>query len=397
MRYNCDYLIIGAGIIGLSLAKAIKEKYPQKDVIVIEKEQDVAKHSSGRNSGVLHAGFYYSAQTLKAKLTKNGNLSLKNYVKQYGLKLNESKKVVVAKDKDELQTIFELEKRAKNNDVEAYVIDEKELYEIEPNAKTYQKALYSPTTATIDPKEVCNSLKDMLMKKGVKFLFNEAYKYKKDNIIQTSSHQIDAAFIINSAGLYADKIAKDFGFGKNYTIIPCKGIDLKYTNSDKPVKTNIYPTPNIKNPFLGVHYTITVDNEIKIGPTAIAAFWRENYKGFYRFNLFEMLDILGWESVLFLSNDFGFRDLAFEEFKKYDKNYLRDLASQMVKNIQKERFDKWSVPGIRAQLLDKRDHSLVEDFVVEGDKKSLHILNAVSPAFTASFAFSEYIMEKYAI
>ena len=153
--------------------------------------------------------------------------------------------------------------------------------------------------------------------------------------------------------------------------------------------------PNLKNPFLGVHYTVTVDNVIKIGPTAIPAFWRENYQGLKNFKTDEFMDILKYEIKLFLTNAFGFRDLFFEEIKKYFKPYFINLATKMVYKINKNGFNKWSKPGIRAQLLDTKTLELVQDFVVEGDQDSVHILNAVSPAFTCSIPFSRWVVEHY--
>ena len=158
---------------------------------------------------------------------------------------------------------------------------------------------------------------------------------------------------------------------------------------------NIYPVPNLNNPFLGVHYTKTVDGDIKIGPTAIPAFWRENYEAAAGFNLSELSEVLFFESQLFFKNAFGFRQLAFEESRKYNKNYFVSLAQAMVQDIDPAGFTQWTKPGIRAQLLNKETLSLVQDFVVEGDDKSVHVLNAVSPAFTCSFVFSKYVVDQY--
>ncbi len=395
--YYYDYLIIGAGIVGLSIAREIKEKNPEAEIAVIDKEPDVAYHSSGRNSGVLHAGFYYNTESLKALFTKEGNAALQQYCKKNKLKINPCGKVVVTSHENELESLYELERRGKANGVDIKLIDEKELREIEPNATTIQKALYSPSTATVDPVEVCRFIRKELKNKGVSFYFSECYitRHKNNEILTGSGKVFAADMIINAAGLYADKIAKDFGFSSNYTIIPFKGLYLKYTGVDMPVKTNIYPVPNLKNPFLGVHYTITVDNIIKIGPTSVPAFWRENYKGLHNINLKEFMNIIGWEGRLFMKNAFGFRDLAKEEIKKYNKSYFVNLATKMVDKINTKKFNEWSRPGIRAQLLEKNTFELVQDFVIEGDKQSVHVLNAVSPAFTSSFPFARWIVENY--
>lgn len=383
-----DYLIIGAGVIGLAIARELKFKKPEAKILIIEKESDVGFHSSGRNSGVLHAGFYYTSSSLKAKFTRDGNRELTKYCLDNNLAINRCQKVVVAKDKDELKTLHELYNRGIQNGVEVELIEQEKLDKLFKNIKTYKKALLSPTTATVDPKEILIHLKQELLNSGVDIQFNTPY---------ASKHKDMSKMLINCAGLYADKIAKEFGFSQDYKILPFKGIYLKYTQSDSFIDTNIYPVPNLKNPFLGVHYTITVDGHIKIGPTAIPAFWRENYKGFTNFKLSELADILATEAKLFMQNSFGFRDLAIEEMKKYNKKYFVSLAESMVKELDSSGFNSWSKPGIRAQLLNTKTNELLQDFVVEGDSKSVHILNAVSPAFTSSFPFAKWVVASFVI
>ena len=375
-----DYLIVGAGIIGMTIAHELKKRNSNITIAIIDKEDVVAKHASGRNSGVLHSGFYYSADSLKAKFTVDGNQKMKQFCKTYGIFVNDTKKVVVAKDEKELKGIYELQKRAEVNGVETYVINEDELKKIDSNIKTYQKALYSPNTASVDPKEVCFKLKEILEKDGVDFYFNTPF----------DSCKLEYSYLINSAGAYADKIAKKFGLAKEYTMLPFKGIYLKYLDNKTDIKTNIYPVPNLANPFLGVHYTITVDGSIKIGPTAIPAFWRENYKGVDNFNFYEMIEILYYASKLFLLNSFNFRNLAFSEMKNYNSKIFIQKAKDMVYRIGNN--FKPIPAGIRAQLLDTTTNELIQDFVVKHANNSTHILNAVSPAFTCSFAFAEYVV-----
>jgi (S)-2-hydroxyglutarate dehydrogenase len=389
-----DYLIIGAGIMGLTVGYELKKKYPKKTIAIIEKEEDVAKHASGRNSGVLHAGFYYTSDSLKAKFTVDGNRLMKEFCKENGIFVNNCEKVVVAVDEGELESLYELERRGKRNGVDIKLIDEEELYKIEPNAKTYKKALYSPTTASVDPVEVCQKLKEILTLERVDFYFNTKYIGRNKDYITTSKFKVKAGFVINAAGLYADVVAKDHGFSKQRIIIPFKGIYVKYKGKDVPFKTNIYPVPNLLNPFLGVHYTVTAHNHIKIGPTSIPAFWRENYKGFSNFKLNEFIQILYYEAKLFITNSFNFRNLAINEIKKYNRKHFVGLADRLSQNVDTGLFTEWLSPGIRAQLLDKKTLKLEMDFIVEGDNKSLHILNAVSPAFTCSFSFARYLVDE---
>jgi L-2-hydroxyglutarate oxidase len=397
MAQQADYLIIGAGIIGLAIARDLVSRFPSARIALLEKEPDVAYHSSGRNSGVLHAGFYYTADSLKAKFTRDGNRQMREYCYANGLHINETKKVVVARDESELPALFELDKRGRTNGVEVKIIDEKELAEIDPNVKTFHHALWSPSTATVDPVEVNHAVKNELREKGVQLFFGEGYAARVDgNKIKTTKGNIfSAAKLINAAGLYADSVARDFGYSKKYTIIPFKGIYLKYTGTHNPVRTNVYPVPNLKNPFLGVHYTVTVDGHVKIGPTSMPAFWRENYKGLYGFSFSEMADILGKEAKLFFRNSFGFRSLAVDEIKKYNRKYFTGLAGSMVRHLDAAGFTEWGKPGIRAQLLDTSTDELVMDFIIEGDSDSVHVLNAVSPAFTCSFPFARYVVDNF--
>lgn len=390
-----DYLIIGAGIIGLNIAKNLKERFPNARILVMEKESEIAFHSSGRNSGVLHAGFYYSANSLKAKFTKEGNALMKEFVYERGLQINECKKVVVAQNEEEVKGLEELKRRGDANGVELHWLNESELEELYPNVKTFKKALLCPSTATVNPKEVTNEFATVIQEMGVELVLSCKYIKSEGNTVTTNTGEYSAKKVINCAGLYADNIARDFGFSKNYVIIPFKGIYLKDKENKSNLKTNIYPVPNLENPFLGVHYTLTVDNESKIGPTAIPAFWRENYKGFDNFCLKEFVQILYYEAKLFITNAFGFRSLAFSEVKKYSLTYLKGLAIKLTQKTDHAGFDSWSTPGIRAQLLDKKTLELVQDFVVESDEDSVHVLNAVSPAFTSSIPFSNWVVEEH--
>jgi (S)-2-hydroxyglutarate dehydrogenase len=377
-----DYLIVGSGIIGMTIGYELIKENKNSKIAIIDKEEDVAKHASGRNSGVLHAGFYYSADSLKAKFTVNGNKLMKEFCNDNDILVKATQKIVVAKDKEELDGIYELQKRAEINGVETKIIDEKEVEKIDPNIKTYKKALFSPNTASVNPKEVCFKLRDVLKAEGVEFFFNTSFK----------NCNIEYKYLINSAGAYADKIAQQFGLAKNYTLLPFKGIYLKYLTNKSDIKTNIYPVPNLANPFLGVHYTITSDGSIKIGPTAIPAFWRENYGGAVGFSFTEMIEILYYETKLFILNSFNFRTLAIEEMKNYSSKIFIQKAKDMVKSIGND--FKPMPAGIRAQLLNTKTNELVQDFVIEHTENSTHILNAVSPAFTCSFAFANHVVEE---
>lgn len=395
-RQQIDFLVAGAGVIGLAVARELRKRWPNKSIAVIEKESDVAYHASGRNSGVLHAGFYYTADSLKAKFTAEGNREMRAYCAQHGIPVADTRKVVVAQSDSEIAGLEELNRRGKKNGVDVSLITASELREIDPNAKTIDRALYSPTTGSVDPVLVCQKMKEELRASGVTFHFSCPFKRRlPDGGIECEGQTFYPERFINAGGLYADKIARQFGFSEKYTILPFKGIYMKYTKPSKPVRINIYPVPNLGHPFLGVHFTLTAYGDVKIGPTAIPAFWRENYQGFKNFSLSEFLQIISKEADLYLRNSFHFRELSHTEMKKYNPNYFVGLAKRMVHSIDETGFTEWSKPGIRAQLLNLETRELVQDFIVEGDARSVHILNAVSPAFTSSIPFARWVVDTY--
>ena len=394
-RRDFDFLIIGAGIIGLSIAEVLSLRYPRAAIAILEKEGQVAQHGSGRNSGVLHAGIYYAESSLKARFCAAGNLFWREFCRKRNLPINECGKLIVATTLDEIPRLEELRRRAESNGGAAKMVSAEQARKIEPNIKHLGDALFSPLTATVDPVMLSTALYSELQERGVSFLFeSQAIEWDGHSIITTNG-RLKAEKYINAAGLYSDRIAHSFGFGKEFEILPFKGLYLKYTKNKVDIRTNIYPVPDPAFPFLGVHFTKTVDGTIKIGPTAIPAFWRENYSAFENFSLPEFLQIASREVKLFLSNRFHFRDLAFMEMRKYSKPYFVRLAQRLVEHIDVDGFTEYTAPGIRAQLLNKISGELVQDFIVAGDRQSVHILNAVSPGLTCSMPFAEYVVEKH--
>lgn len=389
-----DFLVIGGGVIGVNLAIETKQRFPDADVILLEKEIECGVHASGRNSGVLHAGFYYTADSLKARLTRDGNRQMTEYCQERGLGINSCGKLVIAKNDSELPVLDELLSRAGHNGVELHEVSEQEVKEIEPLARFHKRALFSPSTATVDPRAVMNEFVSDARKAGIRILNSTRYLGHENGVIRTSEGRISAGYVINAAGLYADKVARDFGFSEHYRILPFKGLYLYANDGAVPLRTNIYPVPDLRNPFLGVHHTITLDGHSKIGPTALPAFWREHYTGFQNFRFGEFADVILREAGLFINNDFDFRKLAWDEMKKSYRPRIVDLAAELATGLRHEYYKKWGAPGIRAQLFDTRTRKLEMDFKMEGDERSFHVLNAVSPAFTCARPFSEYTLQQ---
>lgn len=394
MTIESDFLVIGGGVMGLSIARELRKRFHGSRVVLIEKEDHCGEHASGRNSGVLHAGFYYTADSLKARFTRDGNRALTDYCEAHGLKINKCGKLVVAQNEGELQWLDELMSRAEKNGVILKDIDQKEAEAIEPRVKTWKRALFSPTTSSVDPGEVMTRLQEDALAEGVEVHLGVSYLQRTAAGIQTTAGDIKARYIINCAGLYADTIGRDFGFSKHYRILPFKGLYLYSNEPAGALHTNVYPVPDLRNPFLGVHFTVTANGAIKIGPTAIPAFWREQYEGVENFNSRELIEILFRQAGLFFSSNFDFKRLAWEEIQKYSQSHLVSLASSLLQGVRRSQYKKWGPPGIRAQLLDIKEKKLEMDFVLENDDQSMHILNAVSPAFTCAFPFAEYVCQK---
>ena len=389
-----DFLIIGGGVIGINIARCLKRQYSDSSVALIEKEDSCGLHASGRNSGVLHAGFYYSLDSLKARFTRLGNRQLTQYCERKKIALNKCGKLVVAKNQSELASLDELLKRGRTNGIELNQLTAEEARKIEPRVKTFERALFSPSTSTVDPVTVMAHMKEDACSEGVQIYTGNPYLGREGKAVRTAKNVFSSGYVVNAAGLYADKIARDFGFSERYRILPFKGL---YLYSDEPagaIRTNIYPVPNLQNPFLGVHFTVTNSGNAKIGPTAIPAFWRENYGGMSNFLPGEFLEIVRRSVGLLAFSNFDFKRLAVEEIGKYSKARMVELAGDLVEGVRIEHFKRWGRPGIRAQLVDIHKKKLEMDFVLEGDQHSMHVLNAVSPAFTCAIPFAEHVCEQ---
>jgi len=392
--HHTDILIIGGGVLGISIALETKRRYPGQTITVLEKESRTGMHASGRNSGVLHAGFYYSANSLKARFCRDGNREWTEYCLDKGLKINRCGKLVVARNASDLAGLDELLKRSQANGIELQEISAADAREIEPRAKTFQRALFSPTTASVDPQQVMAQLTQDAISQGVIIHTDTQYLDHQGHRIRTNHGSFESGYTINAAGLYADKIAHRFGFGLNYQILPFKGLYLYSKETPGALSTHIYPVPELDKPFLGTHLTVTVDGHYKIGPTATPAFWREQYEGLHGLRLDELSQICRLEAELLLRNSFNFRQLAFQELKKYNARHMVAMASDLVAGITPETIKGWGKPGIRAQLINRSTRRLEMDFCWEGDRHSFHLLNAVSPAFTCALPLARYCLDK---
>ena len=391
---TCDFLVIGGGVVGLSIAREVKRRSPAASIVLLDKEDGPARHASGRNSGVLHAGFYYTADSLKARFTRAGNIAWTEYCRERGLPLRACGKLVVASRPEDLPVLDELLKRGRANGVPVELVDEKTAREIEPRAKTLERALFSPSTSVVDPAACLAALAADARREGIDLRWKTAYRGREGRVVRTSAGAIEAGYVVNAAGLYADRIARDFDFSKRYRILPFKGL---YLYSDEPAgafRAHVYPVPDIRNPFLGVHFTVTVDGRVKIGPTAIPALWRENYGGLAGFSASDMAEIVFRQAGLLLGAGFDFRRLAWEEIQKNSRSVMVSLAGRLADGVKASDYRRWGEPGIRAQLVDVEKKTLVMDFVLEGGAGSIHVLNAVSPGFTCALPFAAHVCDQ---
>lgn len=393
---NYDCVIIGAGIIGISLGIELLTQKPTKKILIIDKESRPGVHASGRNSGVLHAGFYYSPDSLKAKFCKQGNLELKKFCKTNNLEVKETGKVVVCQDKNDVTRLMSLFERGIANGVEIELLESKELSRIEPAAQTVDKFIWSPTTAVGNPKEIIKKLAEKFTKMGGLFRFNSRVKLiNKSNevLIEGNGYILSATSIINSAGAYASELAKQVGVGHEYVCLPFLGAYRKSEFVPGNPRRLVYPVPNPINPFLGVHTTNTLSDEIKIGPTAFPVIGKEQYKFLDGFNAKELRDFYFATKTLLKSDSVNILGLAKSEGIKLFKRPLIKKAKRLTNALDLNQKWKNYPAGIRAQIVNLDTKVIEMDYIVRSDKNVVHILNAVSPGWTSSIPFSRWIVE----
>jgi L-2-hydroxyglutarate oxidase len=391
-----DFLIIGSGIIGLSIGIALLESGQKSRVVIYEKESALGLHASGLNSGVIHAGFYYTPNSLKARFCADGNKELKDLCKKNSLPLKEIGKVVVTSNPDEVERLEQLYFRGLENKIDLELLDAKLLPRIEPAARTYEKFLWSPTTAIADPQSVihCLSLK-------FKSLGGEIITGNRIQIIESKGaikafirgKEVRANYIVNAAGAHASQIAKSVGVGTEFACLPFMGIYRFSERLDSSPKTLIYPVPHPVNPFLGVHITLTLDDKVKIGPTAIPLLGREQYSATSPINLNEMKDSVASMWALMKGNEYKFQEIIKDEFPKFFTKFIvRDIA-KLVPGIEEVKVWQNLKPGIRAQLVNLETGKLEQDFIVRKYQNSTHVLNAVSPGWTSALPFGRWISD----
>lgn len=392
-----DFVVVGAGILGLTVASQLHDRHPTARIVVIEKEPTVGLHASGRNSGVLHSGIYYPTGSLKANFCAEGARRMREYCRTNALPCQSIGKVIVPTDPADMDTLMMLYERGRANGVQVELVDDKQLRELEPATRSVTaRALFVPETAVVDPKAIVVHLFQQLQAKGVAFLFNarcESIDTSTRSLV-TPCQTISYNHLVNTAGLYADRIAARCGLQKKYTMLPFKGIYYEL-HPASPLQVNrlIYPVPDMNVPFLGVHFTKSVHGKLYAGPTAIPALGREQYQGLKGFKMGEAGEALYHVMRQYKHGEQGFRAYAHKEIGRFLKSRFVAAAQVLIPAIRSRDLVSSKKVGIRAQLLDILNRQLVMDFLTEQTSHETHVLNAVSPAFTSSFRFSEQVVD----
>jgi L-2-hydroxyglutarate oxidase LhgO len=365
-------------------------------VIIAEKEKNLGVHASGRNSGVLHAGFYYSPESLKAKFCKDGNLELRKIAKKHNIPVLNTGKVIVARNSEENKELDLLYARGLKNGVDLEIKDSKDLGKFEPLAKSHERFLWSPTTGVSDPNALTEALaKDFINLGGVINFDSRINLTESKGEIRDTTGTYNATIIVNAAGAQADRISRSIGVGLDYAMLPFMGLYRATESKYLPLKTLVYPVPNKTNPFLGVHFTLTIDQKVKIGPTAIPVFGREQYSLFENWSISDIGQSLKAIYSILSGKELKIMSLARSEVPKFFEAKLVKESAELVPNAAFVSKWKSKPPGIRAQLVHLPSKNLELDFVVDKYKNSVHILNAVSPGWTSAISFGRWVSKNW--
>lgn len=398
MSIKCDVLILGAGVVGLATGIALLKSTPSIKIIIAEKENEIALHASGRNSGVLHAGFYYSPDSLKAKFCREGNVELRKLAKKYSIEVREVGKVVVTRNIDELQRLNTLFERGNANGVDLEILDSSQLSKYEPLAITHEKFLWSPTTAVSDSKAIVNAMYQEFITLGGQVDFHRKIKLGLiGNEVCDTNHAYNFKHVINAAGAQADRISRSIGVGTEYAMLPFMGVYSATEEKNLPLQRLVYPVPHPINPFLGVHFTLTIDHKVKIGPTAIPIAGREQYTFARGWSAQDITQALKGMTSLIRGESHNFGAILKTEWPKISQSMLVRESTELVPSANMVKDWHRKPPGIRAQLVHLPTGKLEQDFVVRGLSNSTHVLNAVSPGWTSSIPFGQWIAEKIPI
>ena len=397
---HSDVLIVGGGMVGLCIAHQLLDRGMSRSITVLDKEPELGRHSSGRNSGVLHAGLYYKPESLKAQVCVAGAKRLRAWVEERGLPINPCGKVIVPPRAELDPQLDVLAERGRANGATVEFWDQQQLHKLIPEARTASgRALWSPNTVVVKPLQVVQSLQQELQHQGVRLITAAPgwrVQPEQCSLSLADGSKLSYGHLFNCAGLQADRVAHQFGIGLNYSLLPFKGLywQLKRNSPIQP-RTNLYPVPDLSVPFLGVHFTPSADPTplVSIGPTATPAWGRENYRGLEGIEPAMAAANLALLARQYLANRGGFRRYVHEQAFLALPFLLLRAAQELIPAVRAEHIELSQKVGIRSQLFNHSSQRLEDDFLCLPGPASTHVLNAISPAFTASFALADLILD----
>ncbi|MDQ0245214.1 L-2-hydroxyglutarate oxidase [Bacillus fengqiuensis] len=389
-----DFAVVGGGIVGLSTGMALYKRFPNAKVVIIEKEAAVAEHQTGHNSGVIHSGIYYKPGSFKARFARQGSKSMTEFCQTHGIDHDICGKVIVATKQEELSLLDNLYQRGLQNELAIQKIGVDELKEIEPHVNGLG-AIRVPQAGIVNYRQVSEKFAEIILKQGGDILLNtkvEKMHEESDRvIIETNRGTLRASMVINCAGLHSDRVAKAAGYKTDMKILPFRGEYFKLVPEKRYlVKHLIYPVPNPKFPFLGVHFTRMISGEVDAGPNAVLSFKREGYKK-TDFNAKDLMESLSFPGLWKMAGKFAKEGLD-EYIRSFSKKQFTKSLQELIPEIQED--DLIPAPaGVRAQAL-KSDGNMVDDFHIIMGKRTIHVCNAPSPAATASIEIGKEVVNR---
>ena len=392
MIYDC--IVIGSGIVGLSVAYSYSKKYPNNNLLVIEKESSFSMHQTGNNSGVIHSGIYYKPGSLKAENCQKGYKMMIDFAQNHNIHHEICGKIIVATNNEENVTLEEIYNRGVSNGLkEIKLLSPSEIKDFEPNCVGV-RGIRVPQTGIINYKDVAKKIVQLLKKKNIEIVFNNMVrKIINNNIIQLDCNKksYKTKKLIVCAGLFSDRLLDENKRNNSFRIIPFRGEYYKLKEKSQNLINNlIYPVPDIKFPFLGVHFTRMIGGGVEAGPNAVLAFKREGYK-FSDFDFYDTLDIITWPGFWKNVRKYGHVG-AYEMYRSLSKKAFTKSLQKLVPLIEQKDLTSGGA-GVRAQICMKNG-TLLDDFKVHKNKNIINVINAPSPAATSSFSIADNIINK---
>jgi (S)-2-hydroxyglutarate dehydrogenase len=388
-----DLIIIGGGIVGLATGYRHGQSYPQRSLLLVEKEIELATHQTGHNSGVLHSGIYYRPGSRKASNCSEGRQAMIQFCRQEEIAHDLCGKVIVAVDSSELPALDRIFERGQANQVRCEQIDRKRLMELEPHAAGI-RAIHVPDAGIVDYRQVCQRLAHRICEQGGEIELGSRVtairSQQTEAIVETTTGEFRARQVINCAGLHSDRVVRLAGAAPTARIVPFRGEYYQLRPEARElVRHLIYPVPDPAFPFLGVHFTRMIDDRVECGPNAVLAFAREGYTKL-TINPRDLVESLGYPGFLKLALRHWRMGMG-EMWRSVSKRAFVKALAKLLPEIRAADLDP-APAGVRAQAL-QRDGQLVDDFLTQVDGPVIHVVNAPSPAATAAFGIGSQIVE----